>query len=418
MNGRFLNCFPALKLKKPNCLNSEYTSGINSEFPSESERLENKNDSPARLAAAAKRKIFVKINFELRRIRQIILLIFAAHTILFLIELPQVYLYNAQSRTPINSWIQIARLGWGVYIWALVTPFVLLAGYHFPVGRKNLWRNLSLHLIFAIISGIVQHYSYNSGVWLFGLSPSGNVQANFSNLALMLNFISSSMVRYATIIAIQQAYVYFQESQKRAFRLQQAELEVLKMQMHPHFFFNTLNAISALVYRSPKEADRMITQLSDLFRISLKKDKAQDVSLKEELEFLQAYLQIHQTLMGRRLEVVWKIEPETLDALVPNLILQPLVENAVQHGIAPLEEGGQIEISSQRLDGQLLLQVRDNGRGLATDEIKPGGVGLSNTQARLKNLYGDAHRFKISALANGGGTSINLEIPFREQAKI
>jgi sensor histidine kinase YesM len=360
----------------------------------------------------------VKINFEKRRIRQIILLIFVAHTILFIIELPQVYLYNAQSRTPINPWIQIARLGWGVYVWALVTPFVLWLGYLFPIARKNLRRNLFLHLIFSIVSGIVQHYGYNSGLWMFGFSRSGNVQANFFNLALMLNFISSSMVRYATIIAIQQAVFYFQESQERAFRLQQAELEVLKMQMHPHFFFNTLNAISALIYRSPKEADRTITQLSDLFRISLKKDKAQEVSLKEELEFLQAYLQIHQTLMGERLEVVWRIEPETLDAQVPNLILQPLVENAVQHGIAPLEEGGQIEISSRRDAGQLFLQVRDNGRGLLTDEIKTGGVGLSNTQARLKNLYGDAHRFKIAASANGGGTSINLEIPFREQAKI
>jgi sensor histidine kinase YesM len=360
----------------------------------------------------------VKINFEKRRIGQIILLIFAAHTILFIIELPQVYLYNAQSRSPISAWIQIARLGWGVYIWALVTPVVLWLGYLFPVTRKHLRRNLFLHLVFSVAAGIVQHFGYNSGVLMFGLSTSETVRANFFNFALMLNFISSSMVRYATIIAIQQAYFYFQESQERAFRLQQAELEVLKMQMHPHFFFNTLNAISALVYRSPKDADRTITQLSDLFRISLKKDKAQEISLKEELEFLQAYLQIHQTLMGKRLEVLWKIQPETLDALVPNLILQPLVENAVQHGVAPLERGGQIEICSRRLNDRLLVQVCDNGRGLATDKIKNTGVGLSNTRARLKNLYADAHQFEITALPGGGGTSINLEIPFREQTKI
>lgn len=357
----------------------------------------------------------MKIKFEKRRIRQIVLLIIAAHTILFIIELPQVYLYNAQSRAPISSWIQVSRLAWGVYIWAMLTPFVLWLGYLFPVTRKNLWRNLFLHFVFGVVSGIMQYCNYLFGLWLFGLSTPENVRAGFSNPALMLNFISSSLVRYATIVAIQQAYFYFQESQQRAFRLQQAELEVLKMQIHPHFFFNTLNAISALVYRSPKEADRMITQLSDLFRISLKKDKTQEVSLKEELEFLRAYLQIHQTLMGKRLEVLWKIAPETLDALVPNLILQPLVENAVKHGLAPLEEGGQIEISSRRLNGNLILQVRDNGRGLLTDEIKPGGVGLSNTRSRLKNLYGDAQRFKISAQASGGGTSINLEIPFREQ---
>jgi two-component system LytT family sensor kinase len=361
----------------------------------------------------------VKINLEKGRLRQIFLLIIAAHTILFLVELPQVYLYNAQSRGPINAWIQVSRHAWGVYIWAMVSPFILWLGYLFPVARKNLRRNLSLHLIFSIVSGIVQHYGYSLGLWLFGLAPIENIRANIFNIALMLNFISSAMVRYATIIAIQQAYFYFQESQERAFRLQQAELEVLKMQMHPHFFFNTLNAISALIYRSPKEADRTITQLSDLFRISLKKDKAQEISLKEEMEFLQAYLRIHQTLMGKRLEVVWKIEPETLDAQVPNLILQPLVENAVQHGIAPLEEGGQIEISSRRAGDQLLLQVRDNGRGLVTNGIKTSnGVGLANTRARLENLYGDAQRFEISARANGGGTSLDLEIPFREQMNI
>ena len=134
------------------------------------------------------------------------------------------------------------------------------------------------------------------------------------------------------------------------------------------------------------------------------------------MEFLQAYAQIHQTLMGKRLTVEWNIEPETLDALVPNLILQPLVENAIQHGIAPLEKGGKIEISSRRQNGSLLLQVRDNGQGLAPDKTKRDGVGLTNTRARLANLYGAAHHFEI--LEASGETSVNLEIPFREEAKI
>jgi two-component system, LytTR family, sensor kinase len=370
-----------------------------------------------RASAGKTKKNVVKSKLGTRRIGQIILLIFAAHTIMFVIELPQVYLYNAQSRSPIGWWIPVARLAWGVYVWSLVAPFILWLGYRLPLARPHLRRNLFLHFIFGIGSGVVQHYGYHSGMWLFGLATPESARAGFSNLALMLNFISSSLFRYATIIAIQQAYFYFQESKERAFRLQQAELEMLKMQLHPHFFFNTLNAISALIYRSPKDADRTITQLSDLFRISLKKDKAQEVTLKEEMEFLQAYLQIHQTLMGKRLKVEWNIENETLDSLVPNLILQPLVENAIQHGIAPLEKGGKIEISSRHLNGCLLLQVRDDGRGLSTDEIKfDDGVGLSNTRARLVNLYGAAHRFEI--VETGGGTSVRLEIPFREQAKI
>jgi LytS/YehU family sensor histidine kinase len=221
-------------------------------------------------------------------------------------------------------------------------------------------------------------------------------------------------VTYPTVIGIQQAYLYFRESQERAFRLQQAELQVLKMQLHPHFFFNTLNALSALIYTSPKDADRMITQLSDLFRISLKKDKAHEISLKEELEFLKAYLQIHQTLMGKRLDVQWKIQPETLDALVPNLILQPLVENSIQHGIAPMEAGGQIEILAERSNGSLLLEVRDNGLGLIAGKTKNNsGVGIANTRARLENLYNSLHRFEINPLPEGG-TVVSLEVPFHQ----
>jgi two-component system, LytTR family, sensor kinase len=152
--------------------------------------------------------------------------------------------------------------------------------------------------------------------------------------------------------------------------LQQAELQVLKMQLHPHFFFNTLNALSALIYRSPKDADQMITQLGDLFRFALRKDKAQEISLAEELDFLKAFLQIHRTLMGKRLQVDWKIEPETLSALVPNLILQPLVENSIQHGLAPLEQGGRIEIRAKRQNHRLILEVEDSGRGLAPKRRK------------------------------------------------
>jgi two-component system LytT family sensor kinase len=343
--------------------------------------------------------------------------IFAAHTILFSIQAPQVVLYDLQNPNPAGLWLPMVRVFWGIYVWTLIAPLIVWLGYVFPINRRHARRNLFAHLIFCIVLGVVQHYVANLGWVISGAATPGYFWSKFFDLPMILNFVTGSFFRYVTIIAIQQAYFHFQESQESAFRLQQAELEVLKMQLHPHFFFNTLNAISALVYRSPKEADRTITQLSDLFRISLKKDKAQEVSLKDELEFLQAYLQIHQTLMGKRLEVVWKIEPETLDALVPNLILQPLVENAVQHGIAPLEEGGQIEISSRRSNNRLFLRVSDNGRGFPPDKIKNNGVGLSNTRARLKNLYADAHEFEIAALP-AGGASVNLEIPFREQAKI
>jgi two-component system, LytTR family, sensor kinase len=359
----------------------------------------------------------VSKNSKKRWLWQIALLIFVSYTILFIIQIPQVYIYNTQNpqASPGDVWVSIARLAWGVYLWAFITPFVLWFGYILPIKREVMWRNLFFHLLLSIISGIIQHYGYGIGLFALNLSSAEAFRANLISLTILFNFISSSVVRYAAIIAIQQAYLHFRESQERAFRLQQAELEVLKMQLHPHFFFNTLNAISALMYRSPKDADRMITQLGDLFRVALKKDKAQEVTLKEELEFLQAFLQIHQTLMGRRLQVEWKIDPETLDALVPNLILQPLAENAIQHGLAPLEEGGQITICAARQNGKLLLQISDNGLGFVSDSKNDNsGIGLSNVRARLENLYGDAQRFSIDGGSNGGGATVKIEIPFQE----
>lgn len=342
-------------------------------------------------------------------------MIFIAHTILFVIQIPQVYLYNTQNPQPgADVWISIARLAWGVYFWGLLTAFILWLGYWLPITRQHLWRALFFHSLLGIASGIIQYYCYNLGLWALNLMTVEAFRGSLSNWSLLFNFISASIVRYAAVLGIQQGYLYYRESQERTFRLQQAELRMLKMQLHPHFFFNTLNAISALMYRSPKEADRLIIQLGDMFRIALREDKAQEVLLKEELEFLEAFLQIHQTLMGKRLRVEWEIEPETLDALVPNLILQPLAENAIQHGLAPLEEGGRIKIGALRQNGNLLLKICDDGHGFVSQNGKEnGGIGLANVRARLKNLYGDEQHFSIGELS-AGGVTVEIKIPFRE----
>ncbi|HWT02826.1 MAG TPA: histidine kinase [Pyrinomonadaceae bacterium] len=358
----------------------------------------------------------MKINFITPRTLRLALLIFAAHTVLFLVQIPQVYLHNVQNPQAAGVWVSIARLAWGVYLWGLITPLILWLGYRLPISRGHLWRNLIFHLLFSVASGVIQHFGYNLGLLGLGLASAESFRASLFSYTVLFNFISSSMVRYAAVIGIQHAYLYSREARERAFRLQQAELQALKVQLRPHFFFNTLNAISALIYRSPKEADRMITQLGDLFRFALREDKTQEIPLAEELDFLKGFLRIHQTLMGSRLQVGWKIEPETLRALVPNLLLQPLVENSIQHGLAPLEQGGLIEVCAARRNGRLVLQVRDSGLGLAERGVpNNGGVGLANTRARLKNLYGAGHRFEIDALP-GGGTVVNIEVPFREQA--
>jgi len=272
-----------------------------------------------------------------------------------------------------------------------------------------------IHLMVGVLIGVTRPAIENFGLWTFGVGNAEELQSELFRAATYIRSVTGAIVTYPTVIGIQQAYLYFRESQERAFRLQQAELEMLKMQLHPHFFFNTLNAISALMYRSPKDADRMIIQLGDMFRIALRKDKTQEVSLKEELDFLQAFLYIHQTLMGKRLRIEWEIEPQTLAALVPNLILQPLAENAIQHGLSPLEAGGKITICAARQNGNLLLRVSDDGQGFAYKNCnETDGIGLSNVRSRLENLYGARHNFSIDEAPNGGVT-VKIEIPFQDQ---
>ncbi len=358
----------------------------------------------------------MEINFKNRRMWQIGLLTFAVHTAFIIIKILPSYLFSEEHSQPTNVFVNsIIRLAVYYYLLAFMTPLILWLGYRLPLARRFLWRNLLIHVLVAFAVGVIHTYCYALLIEVLTSNSREDFLARFLSLASVINNASNLMVIYAAIIALCQAYLYFRESEERAFNLQQAELQALKMQLHPHFFFNTLNAISALIYRSPQEADRMITRLGDLFRISLRKDKAQKIPLKEELEFLQAFFRIHQTLMGRRLQVEWEIPPETLHAAVPNLLLQPLAENAIQHGIAPLKNGGQIKICAKRLNGKLLLQISDNGQGFVSEKQNSnGGIGLANTQARLENLYGDNHKFSIYESA-AGGVTVKIEIPFQEK---
>jgi LytS/YehU family sensor histidine kinase len=188
----------------------------------------------------------------------------------------------------------------------------------------------------------------------------------------------------------------------------------MKMQLQPHFLFNTLNAISELVYDNPAAADQSITQLSDLLRLSLKSGKAHEVPLQEELEFLDRYLCIQRTLLQERLQVRLEIEEEARFALVPNMILQPLVENAIRHGIGPLSSGGSIEIRAGTDGRNIFIEVADDGVGY---ESEPGtenksGLGLTNTRERLKHLYGASHEFEMGP-SKGGGLSVRMSFPLR-----
>src|SRR5262245_26280491 len=298
------------------------------------------------------------------------------------------------------------------YAWALLSPAIAWMARRFAIERRSWLRSLLVHLpasiFFSILKMVIE---YRLLLWL----DPASVQ-RYSGL----QFPSTLFTYYAILGAIY-AFNYYNKyrahelksSQLQA-QLAQAQLEALKMQLHPHFLFNTLHAISSLMRRDIDAAERMITRLSDLLRLTLENVGAQETPLRQELEFLEGYLEIEQTRFRDRLEVKMEVEPETLDARVPNLILQPLVENAVRHGIAPRAAPGVIEISAKRDDNKLELQVRDNGVGLPDDKrarIKEG-VGLANTRARLEQLYGADYRIDLSN-RDKGGLVVSLTIPFR-----
>jgi two-component sensor histidine kinase len=197
-------------------------------------------------------------------------------------------------------------------------------------------------------------------------------------------------------------------------RLAHARLDALRMQLNPHFLFNTLNSIASLVYDQPRAADEMIGSLSDLLRLTLNASDRQEVTLREELDFLDHYLRIEQTRFGERLKVERQIDAEALESQVPILILQPLVENAVKHGIEEQLAPGVIAITARREGDLLHLSVSDNGRGPETDadgKLKEG-VGLSNTRGRLRELYGEQASMKLGTPKNGGFL-VELQIPWR-----
>jgi len=303
------------------------------------------------------------------------------------------------------------------YLWAALTPLVLYLSRRFRIERGRL-RNLPLHLLASIILSLVHLAAYLaiSSLIIPLTAPVAQVFEEFVIIGLHGNLIT-----YWTLVVISHAVDYYWEYQERELsasrfkaQLVQAQLTSLKSQLQPHFLFNTLNSIAVLVRKNSNEqAVAMLTGLADLLRHSLKNVEAQEISLKEELEFLERYLEIEKVRFKDRLRVNMKIEPDTLEALVPNLILQPIVENAIRHGIGRRTASGQLEISAHRENGTLSLQVRDDGPGLSSGDKSVGGqIGLANTRARLRQLYGEAQCFDLRNDV-GGGAVARIAIPFR-----
>jgi two-component system LytT family sensor kinase len=351
-------------------------------------------------------------------------LIVAAWTMLASFLTSQMYLAYSRREIPIR-WERIffVELIYA-YIWAALTPLILWLSRRFPIERLSWVRSLLVHLGVSLFIGFATRVLHD--LLLFFVVSDAEWKFSLSKLLMNVYFMTDyGVMLYWLILLISYSFNYqrrYREGEVRATRLEaqlaQAQLQALKMQLHPHFLFNTLHSISALVHKNPDAADKMIARLGDFLRLTLENSGAQEVSLQEELEFLKCYLEIERIRFQDRLTVQMDIEPQALDARLPNLILQPIVENAIRHGISPQTSAGRIEIEARRLNGTLQVQVTDNGPGLSSDSntgtIVKAGVGLANTQARLKQLYGDQHRLDLANAASGGLTVI-LEIPFREQ---
>lgn len=254
----------------------------------------------------------------------------------------------------------------------------------------------------------------------------------FGSVNLWQSFLHMAALRtqftvpiYLCIVCVCWVIGHFQESGEREHRtleletrLTKANLQALKMQLQPHFLFNTLNSISSLVHENPGVADDMIASLSQFLRTTLDVSAKNEVPLRTELEFVDRYLEIQQIRFGDRLRVCREIDPAVIDALVPPLILQPLVENAIRYGIESRETGGTVTICAQREGDVLRLEIVDDGEGFSGGQmLEPGnGIGLSNTKARLQELYGARHQLKITA-NNPTGARVKIEIPFKFSTK-
>jgi signal transduction histidine kinase len=291
------------------------------------------------------------------------------------------------------------------WLWAIATPLVAALARRFPLHRSGLWRNLAFHLAAGAVVALVKTLADRAA---FALLTGFRMYLLASTLAL--NFVV-----YAAIVAAAHGLEYYRRSREREqleARLAETRLQLLGMQLQPHFLFNTLNTIAELVHEDPDTADRMIAGLSDLLRRTLDLGAAQEITLDEELDLVARYLDIQKARFGDRLSVRLSIAPETREAAVPALLLQPLVENAIRHGLAARLDAGRIDIDARTAGDDLVIAVTDDGPGEPGTAAGAERVGLGNTRARLEALYGARGRLELTRAA-GRGARVTAWIPRR-----
>jgi len=285
--------------------------------------------------------------------------------------------------------------GW--YGWALLSPLVILLARR--LGTRG--PRLALHVPAALVLTFVKIAVTTEILRRAGFSP----RSTFSIANVPLNLIT-----YAGIVAATHGIDTWRRGREANALLMQARVDLLTSQLQPHFLFNALHSIAELMHSDVEAADRALTRVSELLRATLDAGKHQEIRLADELELVQRYLDVEQIRLGERLRTEIDVEPATRDTFVPMFILQPIVENAVRHAIAPRTAPGTIVISARRDADKLQIEIADDGDGFAGNAIE--GVGLTNTRARLAHLYGDRQRLEIARNA-AGGASVRLVLPFR-----
>jgi two-component system, LytTR family, sensor kinase len=347
-------------------------------------------------------------------------LIWGVWTIITLFYTSQVYVMNTASG-------QARRYGYGReflgqasagYLWALATPLVLWLARRYCLQRHNWLRRGTFHFLFSIVlSGALLAIHYLALMVIF--ERTGSITP-FRVFGFVYYNLEKFLLVYWTILLMSHAFSYYNSFRKGELKasqlhtqLVQSQLEALKMQVHPHFLFNTLHSISALLSKDTEAARKMITRLGDFLRLTLENSGTMEVTLQQELEFLNGYLEIERIRFQDRLTTNIRVDPEVLDVRVPNLILQPIVENAMRHAIGN-SKSGRVEVTAVPRNGVVRIEVKDNGPGIDADKLlesrRGKGLGLANTQARLAGLYGAAARFEM--LNNPtGGLVVALEIP-------
>jgi sensor histidine kinase YesM len=353
----------------------------------------------------------------LRRWGRVWFIGFVLWTLLAFLSAAGAHVYMASMGTPI-SWAQL--MAWNVtisFIWSLLTPVAYELARRYTFDRTNWKLSLPIHIVASVVVTFV------GALALVLVNPlvTWTKEPNVPFFAHVLSRTFMDIPRYWYVVLITLAIAFYGKYQERQLRssqleaqLAQAQLEVLKIQLEPHFLFNTLNSIAALARHDGEAAEHMTLQLADLLRMSLDGIGVHEAPLHQELMFLQKYIDIQQVRFHDRLRVETQIDPRTLDTLVPNLILQPLVENAIRHGIGPRRAPGLIRISTWRDHDDVWMEIRDNGVGFTRGRgvMPPEGVGLRNTRGRLQQLYNEDHAMVLED-APGGGCTVKIRVPYR-----